>query len=914
MLIAHFFSLGTNPTYNISWGDGTVDTVLESRTCHHYPEYRFYDVNVTVLNNVSRQNYSQTVQVHKPVYPLENFAVVCPPTNITNPTPCVMTISGGNDFQCTWDFKDGHKYLSNDSHVGKSFEHTYATTGYYQVYINCTNRLYDTTVQTLAIVEKPMLELTIGQIENCPMGQTATTYVAVSSGSGVHFKVNKINFHTKKTTKLIPTFNPEITNGTLTFPCDAIGVFYLEATSINNVTVRQTFQMHFKIDYTIVGATVTRQSPEYVTVGNVSTLMIKLPQGSNVTCYLDFKDSILHAPVFREGVFPTAGESIAHTYIDFIDALVETVCNNSVSQVVLHNVIKVQHPHKDVSLVCSDPQPFPPGTVNCTFNKPSVIPFPTNSSCTINFGDLYQETQPFSSVLTISHQYATTGWFDIAATCINDISSVSLASIAQIETPIDNDYMNITTTGGIYGDRGIGKGEDHSYFPANETIDVEVDWGNGTNVTLVVDWGDSSKTEVKNNTAAHIYIVPAFYTAVITMSNSVNSKTKSFPISTQYSVTGFQFPNNGPIALDKPFIFTASIEKLGTLTCFALDIGNGTSFLYKPSSDAICAPECSYGKTVLTYSTFPFVVSHTHKYIGNYKIKATACNKVSMIVVEALANVSPKPCKYPKVNFTSFEANTTAQYPIEYRRSILIPITPIVKIDCEATKFSQRTWGIEKCDDDNPSICTPVTSNCSTKLGMSNPSLRIPEQCLVYGIHRVSAKVEMLGGGTIGIFVEAYGFISVTKTPLTARIKGGTSKAVAYNKPLEIDGSVSFDPDTGDAIGLEYYWFCWEQSEERALFANSSAWPGSPATTSPELISALNTTTGDVSPSLYKGCFGHGPGRLNISGSDITILTDGMQIGKTYDIVLMIKKDTRLATAKLSVSVVAGVPPDCTIT
>jgi len=766
-------------------------------------------------------------------------------------------------------------------------------------------------METLAIVEKPMLGLTIGQIANCPMGQTATAYVAVVSGSGVHFKVNKTNYHTKETKELLTTFNPEITNGTMTFPCDQIGVFYLEATSINNVTVRQTYQMHFKVDYTIVGATVTRMTPEYVTVGDVSTLMIKIPQGSNVTCYFNFKDNIANAPLFRKGIFPTTGENVSHTYIDSIDALTQTICNNSVTEVIFYNVIKAQHPHKDVFMVCTNPSPVPPGTVHCTFNRPSAIPFPTNSSCTIDFGDKYQETQPFPNVLTITRNYSATGWYEIAATCVNDISNVTLATAVAVETPIDNDYMNLTTSGGIYGVRGVGKGVDNSYFPANYTIEAEVDWGNGTNVTLVVEWGDSTRSEVQNKTTTHIYVEDGSHQATVTMSNAVNSKTKTFPINIQTAVTGFELPNNGPVALDKAFIFALSTTKGGTATCFAVDIDNGTSFLYKPSTNTVCEPECNSGSTVLTYTNIPFNISHIHRYIGNYEIKATACNKVSRLEVANLANVSPKPCKYPRVNFTSFEANTTAKYAIEYRKSIKIPITPVIVIDCEATKLSKRTWGIEKCDDENPDICAPITSNCSKDINMDNPSLNIPEKCLDYGIHRVSAQIEMLGGGTVGIFSKAYGYITITKTPLTPAIEGGTSKAVGYNKPLEISARISYDPDTGNAEGLQFYWFCWNRNEEMTLFGNSSDWVAAPASSSPELLAALNQT--DVSPSVYSGCFGRGPGRLNLSGPSITIQTDGLQIGSIYDITVMTKKDSRWATSTLSITVVAGTPPDCNI-
>ncbi|KAK3737773.1 hypothetical protein QZH41_012212 [Actinostola sp. cb2023] len=908
---------GTTPTYIVSWGDGQNVSGLQNRFCHKFTEHRLNNIQVTAKNNVSFENVSKETRVHKPVYPLKNFKVVCPPTNFTDPTSCVLTIEGGNDFECTWRFGDGFISVSNDLHVGQPYYHNYTNIGYYDVVLNCTNRLYNATITTLAIVEITMTKLHIGTVANCPHGQTATAYVAVDTGSGVEFTVNKTNFYTRESVHLTPVFNPEITNGTVTFHCSVIGVYCMEATSLNNVTARQFFTMCFKIDVPIAGATTSRWTEEIVTVGDTSILGTQMTKGSNVTCYYDFEDDSREPPHFNMGIYPASGMNVSHIYQRDIDALVTTICNNSVSEVQFRTPIKAQHPHKDIFLVCSDPQPFPPGQIQCTVNKPSGIPLPTNSSCTIDHGDDHHATKPFHGPVLFPHAYHQIGGYDINVTCTNDISSVNLQSSAEVQTPLDNDVTNFTTSGGLYGSRGIGRGKNSSYYPTKSTITLDADWGNGTNVSLSVDWGDSSHSLVMNNTCSHEYSNPGEYEVKVVMENALNSKTKTYIFHLQERVAGFQSSNNGPIALQKAFYFTLSADKVGTDTCFSLDIGNGTSFLYKPSASTICEPECSYGAIVRYYSdsSIPLNISHVHKYIGNYKIVASACNIVSRIVSHNLANVSPKPCKYPKLNFTRTEANTTRDYPVKYRKSIQFPITPIIKIDCEATKLSRITWKLQKCSKDNE-FCTTFAGNCSQSIAMTHSTLRVPARCLPYGVFSVSCTVEMLGGGTKGIFAEAVGYFEVTKTPLIAAIVGGTSKTVGNGKTITFDGTISLDPDTKDDSDIKFYWFCWERSERLNISFNSTLLPGQPVTLHDDLQVALNQSNGsaNVPSSLYKGCLGHGPGRMDVPGHKITFNTKGMRINHTYDITLLVCKDTRWSTTIMSIDIVSGSPPDCKIT
>jgi hypothetical protein len=669
----------------------------------------------------------------------------------------------------------------------------------------------------------------------------------------------------------------------------------------------------YEIDFTIVGAHVTRLTPEYIIVGVTSQIEVKMTQGSNVTCYWNFKDGVYESPHFTQGVYPTAGENVSHAYQIEGDFLVQTVCNNSVSEVTFKTPVKSQHPAKDVFLVCNGPQPFPPGTIRCTIEKPSGVPSPTNFTCTVNFGDDQQTTILFINPLVLTHSYAAIGAYDIAVNCSNQVSNITLASSVEVQTPLDNDVMALTTSGGLYGSGGPGRGSDFSCFPTKHNISLDVDWGNGTNVSLSVDWGDNTHSLTTNTSVIHAYPNEGTYTVVIKMSNAVNFKTKTSDLHLQEAVEDFTFVNNGPVSKGRQFVFLLAARQVGTDTCFSLDIDNGTSFLYKPTLNTVCKPECSSGKLVLTYSKakIPLNVTHFHSYIGNYKIRVVACNKVSLQMYEDLANVSPKPCKYPLVNFTSTEANFTMKTAISYRRSLRITLTPLIKIDCEATKLSNRMWKLLKCDEVSGN-CTDHSPNCTKTMSTNGTSLVIPQRCLEYGIYKVQLKVEMIGGGTLGIFTESQGFIEIVKSPLIARISGGTSKSVGNGKVIPVDGGTeSTDPDTGNNEGIICWWFCAEEHESIEILQNSTELPGKSTTLHPDLQAALSPSG---APShLYSGCHGNGPGRIDVNGSKIMVDTGGMKINHTYAVTLMAVKDTRWATTSLSMEVLAGNPPDCEI-
>lgn len=905
---------GTTPTYRVEWGDGQATESQDTRICRHYSIYDKYTINMTAFNNVSKQNVSQEIQVHKPVYKLINFALVCPPTNFSYPTPCLLTIDGGTDFICDWKFGDGLESSSNSSHLGKPFDHLYAAPGYYDVSINCTNRLYNIINQTLAIVEKPMIGLAIEQIANCPHGQSATVYVGVAQGTGVEFTLKKRNYHTGTSIDMVPSFNPELTNGSVTFPCDAIGVYCMDATSVNNVTLQQSYTMCFKIDYTITGATAARLTPEYITVGSTSQIEIKMTQGSNVTCYFDFKDGVYESPHFTLDVYPSVGKIFSHAYAVDGDFYVHTVCNNSVTEVTFTTIVKSQHPAVEVFLMCLERQPFPPGQTQCTIDKPTKVPTPTNLTCITSFGDGSETTNLLVPPLVLTHTYAARGAYPVSVACSNQINSVNLTSSVEVQTPIDNDVMLLTTSGGLYGSGSPGRGEDFSYFPTKYNISLDVDWGNGTNVSVSIDWGDSTNSLTTNKSILHMYSVAGTYTTKITMYNAVSYKTKTFVLHLQDAVEGFTFDNNGPVSIGKLFIFLLAADQVGTASCFSLNVGNGTTYLYKPSINAICDSECSSGTVYRTYtkSQIPLNVTHQHFYMGNYDIYAVGCNKVSRVIFSNLANLSPKPCKYPVVNFTSTEANFTMETAISYTRAKRIKLTPLIKIDCEATKLSTRKWQLFKCNDTSGNCTTEYSSNCTKDMSISDPILVIPERCLDYGTYMVKCKVEMVGGGTSGIFTESIAYIKVIKSPLFAIILGGTAKSIGYGKPFSADGTGSFDPDTGDSQDMKYYWFCAEKTEALQIFRNSTVLPAKPLSLHPDLQAALGPNGGAPSH-LYQGCNGYGPGRLDVNNAITTVTTRGMKINQTYVVTILLVKDTRWATTSLSLEVLEGNPPDCKI-
>ncbi|XP_048576191.1 uncharacterized protein LOC5508455 [Nematostella vectensis] len=928
---------GTTPTFTIDWGNGAIDETMDPKPCQSYNPYQLYNISISAFNNVSRENVTQEIQVHKPVFPLENFDIECPPANTTHPTHCNLTIDGGNDFTCTWDFGDGSTLETSSLDLGNETLHTYATIGHYMVCINCTNRLYNTTNCTEAIVENPIQ----GFLNPNPVGHALSHALVhtmtVTGGTDTNYTLTLVNIHTHEITDLtaILAYPDDRLRATATITFTAIGQYTLNGTAWNRVTPVQEQIVQLNVDKIITGALFELSSGPYFKHLDLTTFQLTMTQGSNVSVYIDYangqsrNDFFLgdFQPFIFNYQYPAAGDYYATLF-----------ANNSVSNVTLQVNARVQNPHLQIAVTTNSPQLLPPGqvTVNVVVAEGTLLP--TNSSCTIDNGNNEVVTKPFD-VRTLSHvvEYSVNNSYTVNVTCKNDVDAITLVTDVEVQKEIKGCTMNVLNSGGDQGKDSPGVGASKNIFPVEHPVLFNVSCLNGTNITYTASFGEPRARRSINTVSStrgffsHNYSSPGTVRPSIMVSNAVSSVTIYASSSATMnindivlleSVEGVEVTNDGPKKLGESIEFTITASQKGTSGCIAVDLGDGTRHLYKAGSDVICQPECNIASlpssNIHIITGFPIRITHVFERTNNYGTKVTGCNMVSYRPAKGLldAVVAKKPCSYPSVSITESQANQSKSFPTEYTKAQGISITALIRLNCSATSNTNKSWSLYKCSNEGPEMnCIFYRSDFP-----NNVRLDISRRTLDYGIYKVEVNVTMVGNDVVpGISNKAFGFFRVIKSPLFCSF-GDTAKAVGYRKSFVADASQCHDPDVGEGAyeTTDFAVFCLDSDDDLVINKTSINLPALPTEPHP-YYSQYNSSNGTVDNStVLGGCFGYGNGRLNVTSRSLTLKTSAMKTGKKYKLMAMIwsliEGDSRMAITTMEIEIVPGDPPQSSIT
>ena len=175
--------------------------------------------------------------------------------------------------------------------------------------------------------------------------------------------------------------------------------------------------------------------------------------------------------------------------------------------------------------------------------------------------------------------------------------------------------------------------------------------------------------------------------------------------------------------------------------------------------------------------------------------------------------------------------------------------------------------------------------------------LKLPKNTLKYNLNKITFKVDMPSNG---LFFHTEGFIYILKSPLVAGIVGGRRVTRSHGTVIILNGTPSRDPDQGPGFDspLQFTWLCKGEYDSFPHFIN---------------VSDIPIVTPHSGPSNSGGCFGNGVGRLN--GSDIitSLNSSYLTVGSSYDIKLIVTKESREANYEQTIKIVSGIPPEVTI-
>ena len=678
---------GTNPIYFVDFGDGSTVVTENSTIEHTYSYWQVFDVNITSWNNVSIANISLEVTVHKPVRPLINFTITSFPTNLTDPTAFMLNISDGTDYNCTWKFGDGNTGDSDYDDLGTNLFHTYAAVGAYEVFINCTNRLYNTALFALTIVQVPIMYLTFPQPG--PFEYDEDLYFEWNISQGTNATYNLTFGNAVNGERLVyqnPDFTLSInrTSGSYVYSLGAANlhtpaIYEVIITVWNLVTPPQYIRWEMFIDKPIQNALLTSEETHWE-VNHTVTVKTTMSLGTNVTLYFHFGDGT-KVEEFYLGDFPAYGANTTHVFENDGLFLVELNVTNSVSSVPFGLPLVLQYA-PDLSLLSNSPQVHPPSTVTFTFVvNPEKEP-PTMANATWHFGDGNSVTKPFAYHET--HTYSQPSWYIVEVTIFNDIDTINITGYADVQIMIVNPSVWPVNTAGDKGDGAPGAGAAGNVFPQDYPVRFMTSIDNGTNVTYTVDFGDGKVESTNLTSIEHQYDNPGRHVVNAIVNNSVSSYSIPFEVILEAVVKDIVAINDAPIVVGKTMTFVVEIGQLGNDSCFYCNLQNGTKITFKPERTTACLKQ--FSSDIRSFTGNSFIFTHVYQYIDEYIVTIEGHNRASVFVGEVRAVVVDKPCFYPKAVVIEVGTNVTNARQFIKSKDIVVPTENV--INCEAAIYT----------------------------------------------------------------------------------------------------------------------------------------------------------------------------------------------------------------------------------
>ena len=910
---------GTNTEIFIDFGDGSVTTSRELSVQHSYLTYNFYNVSCSVYNNISLVNISREIQVHKPVDPLVGFNVTCLHTNLTELTSCLLNISIGTDFTCTWNWDDGSVSETVFEQLGNFTYHNYSGVGHFALSVNCSNRLNKTETATTAIVEEPIIGLEVAEPVPKPFAKdfrvtwkavTGTdpifnvTFTHVISGISFNVTVNTANKQPSGSAIISSSMMPDI------------GIYELKITAVNYVTPTQIIYLTVLVDIPITRALLTR-SLKFIEVYTSANFSCTMVTGSNVSLRWDFGDGSATKTQFYQGNFSSEGVTANHVYNKDGVYIVTLFLKNSVSNFTLRIPVFIQNAHYLV-LASNSPQEIPPGTVSFTVSLEPGKERPTNSSYTVDYGDSTSSTdQLFTLPLKLQHKYRSHGAYIMNITFANDIQTVSLETRVEVQTPITSLLLSSSHTGPPENRGKPGWGPQKTYFPCDFPVLFNTSIQTGTNVSYSWDFDDQQTEVTTDPSLNHTFPNPGRYTITVEASNAVSQISQSVGVDIQCIAKVATFINDGPKKLSLPITFSIAIDQVGTDSCYLVELSDGVIFSYRMDTSKACSQACSKAGEIVRRLTDPmgFSITYTYPDVGRYEVSVTACNLVHTMTVSGEAACTPKPCSNPQV---TMDPETTGKSPanaLTYFPWKLIAIKNVIKINCEASDKTSFSWKICKADSNGKCKKYKLPGSVS----VANAKLELKPRTLPYGDYCLTFKCAMVG--VDGIYNSSYGCIRIVPSELEVIIDGGDSRSIGFGKHAVISSYKTRDPDVDDKENhlsdFKRCWFCAKHgSYDSSVLNNCTELFAFPLDLIPKNSSGNSSENGTQSFSNVteeKGCFGYPPGRLNASTPEISFSTGMMQLRHKYDVCVLALKDTRKRFACTTIEIVEGDPPLVTI-
>ncbi|KAL3308205.1 polycystic kidney disease 1-like 2 [Cichlidogyrus casuarinus] len=300
---------------------------------------------------------------------------------------------------------------------------------------------------------------------------------------------------------------------------------------------------------------------------------------------------------------------------------------------------------------------------------------------------------------------------------------------------------------------------------------------------------------------------------------------------------------------------------------------------------------------------FKLLVPAVYTKMGDFLVTITAYEGNSSVsTTQNISVIDPATqvpnCQAPTLEFIPSKMSSAAA-PLRKLISDTLAVSASMSLNCSTTQVTIRSWKFWKLD--AMTLNVEKQLNTTGFLGLESLTVIIPQHLAKVGFFLVELTVTM-AETTVSNYIQ--GYLSITSSPLSVSIlQGGTSFlniSIERSNYTFSPESYSQDPDLKPSEPQKFdswVWKCWRSDEEESM-ANKTVYPKS----SSHVYSARKT-----------GCFGDGPGILNVTSGTQTWSMNNFDLYQSYFIKVTGIKGDRQGLSVILFTVVNGSPPDVAV-
>ena len=611
---------GSRAQFYVTW-DEHLSTASSNDTyfvtTHNFTEIGDYEVDVSIQNSVSMDNFTVTAYVRYEIIDLTLAQIDYSDAPALRNVTFLSTITEGSDVTVVKEFGDEYVTIDhfNDtsSLLSNEFWHTYDSVGDYTFVVVYQNHVSRLSRNISFAVNIRITGFEVDAPGHAVINEDVSITLSVESGNPIHYVVT--GTIGSGGTKTLLDSTPSLA-GNLTAIDDT--VFKTAFTALGDTTVRATASnvingnnvdtvkiVHVDVYNKVTGLTASTDKGFNVKTNDEITFTVSAATGSLVTVVAVFGDGT--APVSQNHGKREAEQApveFVHAYSSVGNYTANFTSSNKVGgyKISLPELV-IQDPVSGIRLSAQSPVAVPDGRVTYTV---TVTDTPSNPFCHWTFADGTAKTV-YATALTngsanyqegFSYDESMIGEQAVVVNCSNLASSGQASATVIVQRKVEGVNITVVTPA----------------VAVSKSATVEVTALKGSHLQFTVDFGDGSPTTVLphydqlDSTAAvafeHEYTIPGNYTVHVNASNNVSSLyvAASQDVIVQTPIDGLALESDSPVRYPEDVNYQITTEQTTATEHLFMtwDFGDGTrqdAYIERLTADV------------------PFKL--THDYVGN---------------------------------------------------------------------------------------------------------------------------------------------------------------------------------------------------------------------------------------------------------------------------------------------------------